>query len=43
LRLSDTGDLTLETLMVNPLPARLDKIWVEFDFTGVQFPPKQPA
>jgi hypothetical protein len=42
-RYADTGDLTLETLMVSPLPARIDKIWVEFDFPGVQFPPKQAA
>jgi hypothetical protein len=36
-RYPDTGDLTLETLMVSPLPARIDKIWVEFDFPGVEF------
>ncbi|WP_405588234.1 hypothetical protein [Streptomyces sp. NBC_01190] len=35
-RYADTGDLTLETLMVSPLPARLDKIWVEMDFPGVE-------
>jgi hypothetical protein len=35
-RYADTGDLTLETLMTSPLPARLDKIWVEADFPGVQ-------
>jgi hypothetical protein len=35
-RYADTGDLTLETLPVAPLPARLDKIWVEFDFPGVE-------
>jgi hypothetical protein len=40
-RYADTGDLTLETLMVSPLPARLDKVWVEFDFPGAQFPAKQ--
>ena len=40
-RYADTGNLTLETLMVNPLPARLDKIWVEFDFPGAAFPPKR--
>jgi len=34
-RYADTGDLTLETLPVFPMPARLDKIWVEFDFPGV--------
>jgi hypothetical protein len=34
-RYTDTGDLTLETLPVFPMPARLDKIWVEFDFPGV--------
>jgi hypothetical protein len=42
-RYADTGDLTLETLMVSPLPARLDKIWVEADFPGVQQPPKRAA
>jgi hypothetical protein len=42
-RYADTGDLTLETLMVSPLPARLDKIWVEFDFPGVEFPRKHAA
>jgi hypothetical protein len=42
-RYADTGDLTLETLMVSPLPARLDKIWVEFDFPGVDFPRKHAA
>jgi hypothetical protein len=41
-RYADTGDLTLETLMTSPLPARLDKVWVEFDFPGAQFPPKPP-
>ncbi len=35
-RYADTGDLTLETLMVSPMPARLDKIWVERDFPGVE-------
>ncbi|WP_327287859.1 hypothetical protein [Streptomyces sp. NBC_01198] len=35
-RYADTGDLTLETLMVAPLPARLDKIWVEMDFPGAE-------
>lgn len=35
-RYADTGDLTLETLMVAPMPARLDKVWVERDFPGVQ-------
>src|SRR5271170_2691398 len=35
-RYADTGDLTLETLMVAPMPARLDKIWVERDFPGVE-------
>jgi hypothetical protein len=34
-RYPDTGDLTLETLPIFPMPARLDKIWVEFDFPGV--------
>ncbi|MFE1962012.1 hypothetical protein [Streptomyces sp. NPDC059479] len=42
-RYPDTGDLTLETLMVAPLPARLDKIWVEFDFPGVESPHKVTA
>ena len=47
-RYADTGDLTLETLMVSPLPARIDKIWVEFDFPGVEMvhrsvPPKPAA
>jgi hypothetical protein len=42
-RYADTGDLALETLMTSPLPGRLDKIWVEFDFPGAQFPPKQAA
>jgi len=42
-RYADTGDLTLETLMSSPLPARLDKIWVEADFPGAPQPPKRPA
>ncbi|MBK3573048.1 hypothetical protein JHN63_04265 [Streptomyces sp. MBT65] len=42
-RYPDTGDLTLETLMVAPLPARLDKIWVEMDFPGVESPHKRAA
>jgi hypothetical protein len=42
-RYADTGDLTLETLMTSPLPARLDKIWVEADFPGAPQPPKRPA
>jgi len=42
-RYADSGDLTLETLMVSPLPARLDKIWVEADFTGGPPPPKRAA
>jgi hypothetical protein len=42
-RYADTGDLTLETLMVAPLPARLDKIWVEMDFPGVKSTHKLPA
>jgi hypothetical protein len=37
-RYADTGDLTLETLPVFPMPARLDKIFVEFDFPGVDGP-----
>jgi hypothetical protein len=42
-RYADTGDLTLETLMTSPLPARIDKIWVEFDFPGAAFPPNKAA
>ncbi|GAB2824628.1 hypothetical protein GCM10027176_31440 [Actinoallomurus bryophytorum] len=42
-RYADTGDLTLETLMVAPMPARLDKIWVEMDFPGTQSAHKLPA
>ena len=42
-RYPDTGDLTLETLMTGPMPARLDKIWVEFDFPGFEFPPHKAA
>ncbi|MFZ0387242.1 MAG: hypothetical protein WAL22_16370 [Solirubrobacteraceae bacterium] len=42
-RYADTGDLTLETLMVAPMPARLDKIWVEADFPGAQSTHKLPA
>jgi len=42
-RYADTGDLTLETLMVAPLPGRLDKIWVEMDFPGVENPHKRAA
>src|SRR5277367_2247569 len=42
-RYADTGDLTLETLMVAPMPARLDKIWVEMDFPGSVMRHKQPA
>jgi hypothetical protein len=42
-RYPDTGELTLETLMVSPLPARIDKIWVEFDFPGVGFHGKTAA
>jgi hypothetical protein len=42
-RYADTGDLTLETLMVAPMPARLDKIWVEMDFPGAESPHKLPA
>jgi hypothetical protein len=36
-RESDTGGLTLETLPVGPLPIRLEKIWVEYDFPGATF------
>jgi hypothetical protein len=42
-RYPDTGDLTLETLMTGPMPARLDKIWVEFDFPGFEFPSHKAA
>ena len=42
-RYADTGDLTLETLPVAPLPARLDKIWVEFDFPDVESPSRRAA
>jgi hypothetical protein len=42
-RYADTGDLTLETLMVAPMPARLDKIWVEMDFPGTKSTHKLPA
>lgn len=42
-RYADTGDLTLETLPVAPLPARLDKIWVEMDFPGVEGSSKRAA
>jgi hypothetical protein len=37
-RYADTGDLTLETLMIAPMPARIDKIWVEMDFPGFEMP-----
>src|SRR5271170_5457493 len=42
-RYADTGDLTLETLMGAPMPARLDKIWVEMDFPGAESPHKLTA
>ena len=42
-RYADTGDLTLETLMIAPMPARLDKIWVEMDFPGAVSPYKRTA
>src|SRR3984957_1181354 len=42
-RYADTGDLTLETLMVAPMPARLDKIWGEMDFPGAEGPHKLTA
>jgi hypothetical protein len=38
-READTGGLTLETVPVGPLPIRLEKIWVEFDFPGGQYVP----
>ena len=28
---------TAETIPVGPLPIRLEKIWVEFDFPGGQY------
>jgi hypothetical protein len=42
-RYADTGDLALETLMVAPMPARIDKIWVEMDFPGVEMSHKVTA
>ena len=42
-RYADTGDLTLETLMIAPMPARIDKIWVEMDFPGAEMPHKVTA
>lgn len=36
-REAETGGLTLETVPVGPLPVRLEKIWVEFDFPGGQY------
>ena len=39
----DTGDLTLETLMVAPMPARIDEIWVEMDFPRTVSTHKLPA
>jgi hypothetical protein len=42
-RYADTGDLTLETLMVAPMPVRIDKIWVEMDFSGAEMPHKVTA
>jgi hypothetical protein len=36
-READSGGLTLETLPVGPLPIRLEKIWVEYDFPGATF------
>jgi hypothetical protein len=38
-READTGGLTLETVPVGPLPVRLEKVWVEFDFPGGQYVP----
>jgi hypothetical protein len=38
-READTGGLTLETIPVGPLPIRLEKVWVEFDFPGGQYVP----
>ena len=40
-READTGGLTLETLPVGPLPIRLEKVWVEFDFPGGQYVPPE--
>ncbi len=42
-RYADTGVLMLETLMVAPMPARIDKIWVEMDFPGAEMPHKVTA
>jgi hypothetical protein len=42
-RESDTGGLTLETVPVGPLPVRLEKIWVEFDFPGGEYRPPAAA
>jgi hypothetical protein len=38
-REAEMGGLTLETVPVAPLPIRLEKIWVEFDFPGGQYVP----
>jgi hypothetical protein len=38
---ADTGALTLETIPVGPIPIRLEKIWVEFDFPGGQYVPPE--
>jgi hypothetical protein len=40
-REAETGGLTLETVPVGPLPIRLEKIWVEFDFPGGQYVPPE--
>jgi hypothetical protein len=40
-READTGALTLETIPVGPLPIRLEKIWVEFDFPGGKYIPPE--
>lgn len=38
-READNGGLTLETLPVGPIPIRLEKVWVEFDFPGGKYAP----
>lgn len=40
-READDGALTLETIPVGPLPIRLEKVWVEFDFPGGQYVPPE--
>jgi hypothetical protein len=40
-READNGGLTLETLPLGPIPIRLEKVWVEFDFPGGQYVPPE--